>query len=200
MSIIRINSPISGKEMGQRFDQVINVINGYGSSFSTDELTAPVINGQDIITLTSDTTNSTGVVVITPNAFTYKDSNSNVKNVGFKEDIYDDIDDTHTLSFGGYGHLTSGGTALYTFIPLPYKIPTGATVDISSFSCTVRGAGGSVVISSLSDVTSIVATIRSEGAVLQLVLNSSTKFTSYTNNNAYVTYGGITYKVVADNG
>lgn len=198
MSIARINSPISGKEMGQRFDQVINVINGYATSFSTDELFAPIIKGQDIITLTSDPTNSAGILVIAPDTFTYKDGNQDIHKIGYKDDIYYEIGDSITgYEIGAWGHLTSSKQSMYLSVPLNKKIPDNATIDITSLTAQIRGAGGTISVSSLSALDSLaINEDYTHGSIALVYMRSSSLFTAGTNNDCYEALLTLDFDVV----
>lgn len=190
MSIDKITSPAKPSITNTKINEIIDAHNGYETSFSTDDLTAPVIKGDDIVTLTSDPTNGTGVVVITPNAFTYKDSNSNVKDVGFKDDIYYKAGDTFTAS-GVYCQVpacvTSGQTTLQFNIPLPKQIPSTLTPRITSLGMTGRSGNGGYIISNytLSDADSVAAS-HVHGNTIWTTVTSSTKYQSITNNTALV--------------
>jgi len=190
MSIDKITSPAKPSITNTKINEMIDAVNGFSTSFSTDDLFAPIIKGEDIITLTSDPTNSAGILVITPDAFTYKDGNQDIHNIGFKDDIYYAAGETFTVS-GVYCQVpacvTSGQTTLQFNIPLPKRIPSGVTPRITSLDMTGRSGNGGYIISNytLSDADSVAASYV-YGNTIWVTVTSSTKYKSIANNTALV--------------
>lgn len=149
MTIDKITNPSKASVTNNKINEIIDANNGYATSFTTDELNASVIKGDSIITMTSDTTNNQGVIVVTPSAFTYKGSDNTVRDVNFKDDAYYKAGDTFSIS--GYyaqvaGCVTSTHTTLQFNIPFPKKIPSNLTVTLNSLTVSARsGSGGYIV-------------------------------------------------------
>lgn len=102
--------------------------------------------------------------------------------------VYDEVyyreGETISGSIYGYGHLTSSKSNLYISVPLGKRIPDTYTINITSLSLQVRGAGGTVSVSDNSWST-LEVTITNDRRNMTLILTSSSLFSSMTNNSCY---------------
>lgn len=103
------------------------------------------------------------------------------------DELYYSVGDSVTsYKVGAWGHLTSSKTNMIFSVPLDKRVPSGATIDITSLAAQIRGAGGTITISSLSvlDYVAVNADY-SHGSIVLIYLHSSSLFASATNNECY---------------
>lgn len=116
------------------------------------------------------------------------------------DEIYYKAGDSETnYKVTAWGHLTSSKSNLYLSFPLDKKIPEGCTIDITSFIAQVRGAGGTITISSLSAFSSFgVNTDYSHGQTVLFYGVSSTLFASATNNSCYEALLTLNFDIIEE--